>query len=428
MQKMYVSHPTPWNYYEQVRRLSAVLSLIALVLLAPQASSDPADIAFKGPYDATLIGEKILYPSLFGVSAGLPVADVTGMQLSNGKLRAYVFAQNKGIEIAESSDGKTFVRVGNAFGGDKGYGMPHVVKLSDGRVRMYNMVSKGIACSISSDGLNFTLEKEVCINASDYSLAPNGLTGASIVKLKDGTYRAYFSDGVKAGTGPDPHNVFSATSTDFVTWKADSGVRVGPDASRLTRSAEHPGAIAHEDGTVTLFYYDNCAKAPKDSSGKWSCDPQAQGLWYATSTDNGLTFSTEERIMMPAPLPRDFGNDANVFMDKDGNLILWAGGFDHSLGGYIGSIRLTKRVEVVAPTPSPTPIATSTPSPTPSQTPSQTPSPAVASSPSPTEKVIAPLPTKAAAVKQTTITCIKGKTVKKITAVNPKCPTGYTKK
>jgi hypothetical protein len=31
-------------------------------------------------------------------------------------------------------------------------------------------------------------------------------------------------------------------------------------------------------------------------------------------------------------------------------------------------------------------------------------------------------------VKKTTITCIKGKLVKKVTAVNPKCPTGYKKK
>ena len=79
-----------------MRRTSVFIFTIALVLIAPVASSDPADIAFKGPYEATLIGEKILYPSLFGVSAGLPVADVSGMQLSNGKLRAYVFAQNKG--------------------------------------------------------------------------------------------------------------------------------------------------------------------------------------------------------------------------------------------------------------------------------------------------------------------------------------------
>ena len=31
-------------------------------------------------------------------------------------------------------------------------------------------------------------------------------------------------------------------------------------------------------------------------------------------------------------------------------------------------------------------------------------------------------------VKATTITCVKGKTTKKVTAVNPKCPSGYTKK
>jgi hypothetical protein len=33
-----------------------------------------------------------------------------------------------------------------------------------------------------------------------------------------------------------------------------------------------------------------------------------------------------------------------------------------------------------------------------------------------------------AAAKATTITCVKGKTTKKVTAVNPKCPAGYKKK
>jgi hypothetical protein len=32
---------------------------------------------------------------------------------------------------------------------------------------------------------------------------------------------------------------------------------------------------------------------------------------------------------------------------------------------------------------------------------------------------------KAAAAKKTTITCVKGKATKKVTAVKPKCPTGY---
>ena len=39
-----------------------------------------------------------------------------------------------------------------------------------------------------------------------------------------------------------------------------------------------------------------------------------------------------------------------------------------------------------------------------------------------------PQVTNVAKPKTTTITCIKGKTTKKVTAVNPKCPSGYKKK
>jgi hypothetical protein len=41
-------------------------------------------------------------------------------------------------------------------------------------------------------------------------------------------------------------------------------------------------------------------------------------------------------------------------------------------------------------------------------------------------KILAAAKAKAAATaKKTTMTCIKGKLTKKVTAVNPKCPTGY---
>ncbi len=56
-------------------------------------------------------------------------------------------------------------------------------------------------------------------------------------------------------------------------------------------------------------------------------------------------------------------------------------------------VKLTQEAEVVAPTPTPTPSASAKP-----------------------------------AAKAVTITCIKGKTSKKVTAVKPKCPTGYKKK
>jgi hypothetical protein len=37
-------------------------------------------------------------------------------------------------------------------------------------------------------------------------------------------------------------------------------------------------------------------------------------------------------------------------------------------------------------------------------------------------------PAQPMALKKTTITCVKGKTTKKITAINPNCPSGYKKK
>ena len=60
-----------------------------------------------------------------------------------------------------------------------------------------------------------------------------------------------------------------------------------------------------------------------------------------------------------------------------------------------------------------------TPTPTPTSTPTST--PAVTATPTPTVTLT---PT----TKATTITCVKGKLTKKITAINPKCPTGYKKK
>jgi len=392
------------------------------------SSADPADIFPKGPYVATQISERILYPSLFGVSAGLPVADASGVLLSNGNIRAYVFAQNKGIVVADSSDGKTFTQVGNAFGGDKGQGMPRVVKLSDGRFRMYNMVGDGIACSISTDGINFTLEKSLCIKASDFPSAPNGLTGAALVKLSDGYLRAYFSDMVKAGTGPDPHFVFSAKSSDGLNWVADSGIRVGQGSS-ITRSAEHPAVIAHSDGSITLFYYDNGSRPIKEADGKWKMDSTGQGVWYATSTDNGLTFSGERRLDFPPTVKRNFGNDPDLFLDKSGKIIFWGGDFDPAVGGTIGAYELTV---FVPPTPSPAPVPTPSqvtepsprPTPTPIATIAPTPTPIATVAPTPTPTVIAPAPV----AKKITITCVKGKTTKKVSGVNPKCPKGYTKK
>jgi hypothetical protein len=80
-----------------------------------------------------------------------------------------------------------------------------------------------------------------------------------------------------------------------------------------------------------------------------------------------------------------------VINEKNGWLYMSANGFSYSSPTV--KIKLSQEAAVVAPTPTPTPSASAKP-----------------------------------VVKAVTITCIKGKTSKKVTAVTPKCPAGYKKK
>jgi hypothetical protein len=65
---------------------------------------------------------------------------------------------------------------------------------------------------------------------------------------------------------------------------------------------------------------------------------------------------------------------------------------------------------------SPTPSPSQSTQPTPTSSPSQSAKPAVVTSKKPTPP------------RKTTITCLKGKTAKKVTAVKPKCPAGFKKR
>ena len=402
----------------RTRLIWVILLLSAFLPLSQVQAATPS--VSKGPYEASLISYRALTPELFGVASGQPVADVSVILLPNGKLRAYVYAQNKGIEIAESADnGKTFIRVGNAFGGDKGNGQPRAVVLSDGRVRLYTASSGGVNCSISSDGLIFTLEKANCLSASDYSEA-SGLSGPGVVQLSTGKWKAYFSGLPKAGTGPDPWQVYSASSDDGVNWIRDAGVRIGSGASSIKRSAEHPTAIRHSDDSITLFYFDNGA----DPAGSGKVYSYGNGLHYSHSSD-GLTFSEEKWFDMSkidSRLSSTEMNDPDVLLDKDGNILLFGGGFAEGFGGYINVMSL-KPGNGTAPFSGDRCLAAKI-------VPGGSPNPpcgANAVQPTPTVQPT-PAPVTKTEVKKITITCTKGKVIKKVSGTAPKCPVGYKKK
>jgi hypothetical protein len=87
------------------------------------------------------------------------------------------------------------------------------------------------------------------------------------------------------------------------------------------------------------------------------------------------------------------------------------------------------------PKPASEPLPSLSPTPSPLPTPSVTGVPLVSKTPTPIATVktsikpsASPTPTKSSALRKLTITCIKGKLTKKVTAVKPVCPTGYKKK
>jgi hypothetical protein len=108
-------------------------------------------------------------------------------------------------------------------------------------------------------------------------------------------------------------------------------------------------------------------------------------------------------------LSSDGANDVatTVANEKDGWLSLSANNFQFS------SPSIQVKLSQDSPPPAPTPVAT------PEPTPSASPTPVATSAP-----FVAPVP----AAKKTTITCVKGKTTKSVTAVKPVCPIGYKKK
>ncbi|CAB5104302.1 unannotated protein [freshwater metagenome] len=101
-------------------------------------------------------------------------------------------------------------------------------------------------------------------------------------------------------------------------------------------------------------------------------------------------------------------------IEKDGWMFFSAKGFTYSSPTV--QVKLFQEAPTLTPTPTPTP----SPSLAPSATPSATPTP----DPTPTPTPITSKPS----VKKSTIICVKGKTVKKVTSVKPICPKGYTKK
>ena len=148
--------------------------------------------------------------------------------------------------------------------------------------------------------------------------------------------------------------------------------------------------------------------------------------WPCDETENAYALGSIAAEALVAVKGQEGMNNFYKASARNGN---WRASFQEAFGLSVDSFyeKLTpylasqfNRNNFVYATPTPTPsVSPITPTPAPTPTPQQL---NISPSASPTtSKVIA-------APKLITITCVKGKTIKKIKGVSPKCPAGYKKK
>ena len=224
------------------------------------------------------------------------------------------------------------------------------------------------------------------------------------VVLPDGRVRVYWVLADQATAKPGlPESVVSATSTD-----ATATTFVRDPGARLTGGYVDTDILRAVDGDWVMMV---------------STGPGAgtQYLYMATSKD-GLSWDV---------LPNPISTNSESALDPTGyetGTNTWRIYYASAAPGkrtdenyILKRATLSWKASVATPTPTPTPVATATPTPTPTPTPSET----ASATPTPTPTVVA---TVKPAAKKTTITCVKGKKTKKVTAIKPKCPKGYKKR
>ncbi|MGB2875361.1 MAG: hypothetical protein WBB76_07780 [Gaiellaceae bacterium] len=237
----------------RVIRGSAPLLVTVLVTLALSGSAAPfsqgeVSLTFQDQ------GPVLTGPEL-GLPAGEGVWRPTAAVLPDGRIRLYYIVSGpavpleaSGVFSAISSDGLHFTsepgrRSGNSSGA-------HIERLPDGRWRLYTPhrdssgTPDGIASAISADGLSFTDEPGLRLSGSPHPGAW-GLSCCGIVKLADGRYRMYVSTlQNQPGPGNPPPQVYSAVSSDLADWTLEPGVRLTGEWN--------PAPLANPDSSLML--------------------------------------------------------------------------------------------------------------------------------------------------------------------------------
>ncbi|MEM3163930.1 MAG: hypothetical protein QXO51_00675 [Halobacteria archaeon] len=183
--------------------------------------------------------------------------------------------------------------------------VPFGWRLADGRTRLYYCGKGGIRSAISSNGLDFADEPGTRMAPDPSSTYERVVCDPTLVALEDGRVRMYYKggDGKEGGPGTAVHKVFSAVSSDGLTFTKE-GLRIDPDKTGDRGWASVPEAIKLPDGRVRIYYVTGDLE-------------NNNGIASAISND-GLTFTKE-----PGARVRNLVDPALLLL-PDGRFLLLA--------------------------------------------------------------------------------------------------------
>jgi hypothetical protein len=168
---------------------------------------------------ATLLAEKASVPEVIRTSTGVYWAYWVDFTSASGP-------RAEKIGLARSPDGKNWEKLGQVQFSNLGTIVPvdpDVIELADGRLRLYffdiardrNRGMNPIHSAISNDGVHYTIEPDVRFELPQ-------ILDPDVIKLPDGRYRMYLNNNGK---------IISATSQDGLSFSQDNGIRVFVEGS-----------------------------------------------------------------------------------------------------------------------------------------------------------------------------------------------------
>lgn len=198
-----------------------------------------------------------------GVAVAGKYADADVVDLGNGSFRMYYAAEpeianfKSQVYSAISTDGVTWtaekeIRQGSTF--------PDVIKLPDGRWRMYYQSNQVIKSAVSTDGLNFTDESGTRIDKTESGFDITNVAASSTVRLADGTYLMVYRgliDKAYETSEKLPNQTmqlfFYATSPDGLTW-TKKGVALDSRNETLLGLADGAELVNLDEGWRLYFW------------------------------------------------------------------------------------------------------------------------------------------------------------------------------